>query len=112
MGMRSNAHESDLSDILPEEVEAAVKSAAEVSMGTEITSVDLENIQLLAEQVVEFSEFRQQLSSYLASRMQAIAPNLTAIVGETVGARLISHAGSLTNLAYVTRKTNRILTAY
>lgn len=31
--------------------------------------------------------------------MLTIAPNLCAMVGELVGARLISHAGSLVNLA-------------
>jgi len=31
--------------------------------------------------------------------MNAIAPNLTVMLGELVGARLISHAGSLVNLA-------------
>jgi nucleolar protein 58 len=31
--------------------------------------------------------------------MNAIAPNLTIMLGELVGARLISHAGSLVNLA-------------
>lgn len=31
--------------------------------------------------------------------MNAIAPNLTVLVGELVGARLIAHAGSLINLA-------------
>lgn len=31
--------------------------------------------------------------------MKAIAPNLTVLVGELVGAKLISHAGSLMNLA-------------
>ena len=31
--------------------------------------------------------------------MNAIAPNLTIMLGELVGARLISHAGSLINLA-------------
>jgi nucleolar protein 58 len=31
--------------------------------------------------------------------MEAIAPNLTTMVGELVGARLIAHAGSLINLA-------------
>ena len=31
--------------------------------------------------------------------MHAVAPNLSALIGELVGARLISHAGSLTNLA-------------
>ena len=30
---------------------------------------------------------------YLKNRMTAIAPNLTVLVGELVGARLIAHAG-------------------
>lgn len=83
----------------------------QVSMGTEITPEDLENIQALAEQVVGLTEYRQQLSSYLSSRMQAIAPNLTALVGELVGARLISHAGSLMNLAKSPGSTIQILGA-
>lgn len=111
MGMRSNCSNTDLSDILPEEIEGAVKAAAEVSMGTEITEEDLDNIQALAEQVVGFTEYRQQLSSYLSARMQAIAPNLTALVGELVGARLIAHAGSLMNLAKSPASTVQILGA-
>ena len=111
IGMRSSASKADLSEILPEEIETAVKAAAEVSMGTEITSEDLENIQMLAEQVVSFSEYRSQLTSYLSSRMQAIAPNLTALVGELVGARLIAHAGSLANLMKQPASTIQILGA-
>ena len=111
MGMRTNASTADLSDILPEEIEIAVKAAAEVSMGTEITTEDLDNIQALAEQVVSFTEYRQQLSSYLSARMAAIAPNLTALVGDLVGARLIAHAGSLMNLAKSPASTIQILGA-
>ncbi|KAK5115243.1 Nucleolar protein 58 [Meristemomyces frigidus] len=111
MGMRTNAATTDLSDVLPEEIEGAVKAAAEVSMGTEITDVDLDCIKELAEQVVGFTEYRQQLSSYLSARMQAIAPNLTALVGELVGARLIAHAGSLMNLAKSPASTIQILGA-
>jgi nucleolar protein 58 len=111
MGMRTSAATTDLSDILPEEIEAAVKAAAEVSMGTEITNEDLDNIQLLAEQVVGFTEYRQQLSSYLSARMLAIAPNLTELVGDLVGARLIAHAGSLMNLAKSPASTIQILGA-
>ncbi|KAH0536285.1 Nucleolar protein 58 [Glutinoglossum americanum] len=111
MGMRSNAVNTDLAAILPEEIEAAVKAAAEVSMGTEITEEDLVNIKLLAEQVVEFTEYRQSLSNYLSARMTAIAPNLTTLVGELVGARLIAHAGSLMNLAKSPASTIQILGA-
>jgi nucleolar protein 58 len=43
--------------------------------------------------------------------MNAIAPNLTALVGELVGARLISHAGSLMNLSKQPASTIQILGA-
>lgn len=111
MGMRENFEETSLKEILPEEIEAAVKTAADRSMGTEITDEDLENIQSLAEQVVQFTEYRQQLASYLSARMSAIAPNLTALVGELVGARLIAHAGSLVNLSKSPASTIQILGA-
>ncbi|KAI9904619.1 hypothetical protein N3K66_001148 [Trichothecium roseum] len=110
-GTRTNLTETDLSDILPEETEAAVKHAAEISMGTEITQPDLDNIQGLARQVVSYTEYRAQLSSYLESRMRAISPNLTALVGFLVGARLIAHAGSVLNLAKSPGSTIQILGA-
>lgn len=110
-GFRTSIAETDLSEILPEETEEAVKKAAEISMGTEITEDDLSNIKALAEQVILYTEYRAQLSSYLESRMRAIAPNLTVLVGYLVGARLIAHAGSLMNLAKAPGSTIQILGA-
>merc|ERR1712066_955028 len=51
------------------------------------------------------------LAEYLKQRMNAIAPNLTHMVGELVGARLISHAGSLMSLAKHPSSTVQILGA-
>jgi len=111
MGMRTNAATTDLSDVLPEEIEEKVKEAAEISMGTEISEEDILNISHLCEQVVEITEYRSQLYEYLKSRMIAVAPNLTVLVGELVGARLIAHAGSLMNLAKHPASTVQILGA-
>jgi len=111
LGIRSNAPETDLSEILPHEIEAAVKAAADISMGTEITEEDLENIKLLAEQVISYSEYRRQLAEYLESRMKAISPNMTELLGALVGARLIAHAGNLTSLAKNPGSTIQILGA-
>lgn len=111
-GMRPNFKETDLSAILEDEsTEAAVKEAAEISMGTDITDFDIINIQSLADQVLSMTEYRSQLFEYLKNRMNAIAPNLTILVGELVGARLISHAGSLMNLAKQPASTVQILGA-
>jgi nucleolar protein 58 len=110
-GMRTNMADTDLSEILPEELETALKAAAEVSMGTEITDEDLTNVQELAAQVIQYTTYRAELSSYLENRMRAIAPNLSALVGYLVGARLIAHAGSLINLAKAPGSTIQILGA-
>uniref|UniRef100_A0AAQ5XSR6 Nucleolar protein 58 n=1 Tax=Amphiprion ocellaris TaxID=80972 RepID=A0AAQ5XSR6_AMPOC len=98
-------------DILPEEIEAEVKLAAEISMGTEVSEQDIGNIRHLCDQVIEITDYRTQLYDYLKNRMMAIAPNLTVLVGELVGARLISHAGSLLNLAKHPASTVQILGA-
>jgi nucleolar protein 58 len=111
-GYRSKFRENDLSGILEEEsTEAAVKEAAEVSMGTEVSDLDIINIQSLAEQVLSMSEYRIQLFDYLKNRMNAIAPNLSILLGELVAARLISHSGSLMNLAKQPASTVQILGA-
>lgn len=112
MGFRSNAKNVDFSKFgVPEEVEAEVKKAAETSYGTDITEEDLGNIQVLTERVIQLMTYRAELAEYLKLRMNAIAPNLTHMVGELIGARLISHAGSLMNLSKHPASTVQVLGA-
>ena len=58
-----------------------------------------------------FLFIRKELTGYLQDKMSCVAPNLAALIGDTVGARLISHAGSLTNLAKYPASTVQILGA-
>lgn len=111
VGTRENMSVTDLSDILPEDVEERVKEAAEISMGTEIAEEDIINIQALCDEIIAISDYRTHLYDYLKTRMMAMAPNLTILVGDTVGARLIAHAGSLVNLAKHPASTVQILGA-
>ena len=99
MGTRDNATSTDFSEFLTEDVEKDLKSAADISMGTEISKDDIANVALLCEQIIDMYGYRAQLAEYLTNRMMAVAPNLTVLVGEILGARLIAHAGSLLNLA-------------
>ncbi|CAM6072782.1 unnamed protein product [Sphagnum tenellum] len=97
--------------ILVEEVELEMKEAAVISMGTEVSDEDMWNIKAFCDQVITLSEYHAQLYEYLQSRMNAIAPSLTIVVGELVGARLIAHAGSLVTLAKYPASTVQILGA-
>merc|ERR1719217_799865 len=71
----------------------------------------MDNIDNFAGQVIKLATMRQTLSAYLKGKMDIVAPNLCALIGELVGARLISHAGSLTNLAKYPASTVQILGA-
>ncbi|KAI1706457.1 snoRNA binding domain, fibrillarin domain-containing protein [Ditylenchus destructor] len=111
IGMKQNAAKTDLSDILTPELEAKVKEDAEMSMGTDISEIDLLHISQLCDQIIEIANYRTELHEYLKNRMHALAPNLTVLLGELVGARLISKAGSLVGLAKCPASTVQILGA-
>lgn len=89
----------------------AIIDASRMSMGMDISAVDLINIEMFAKRVVNLVDYRKKLSEYLHSKMNSVAPNLQSLIGDQVGARLISHAGSLTNLAKYPASTVQILGA-
>ncbi|KAI3907040.1 hypothetical protein MKW92_029470 [Papaver armeniacum] len=98
MGNRTNAATLDFTEVLPEEIESHLKAAAVISMGSDLSELEFNNIKGLCDQVLCLSESRDQLHDDLKISMNTIAPNLAALVGELVGARLIAHAGGLLNL--------------
>jgi nucleolar protein 56 len=89
----------------------AIVDATKSSMGYDISEIDILNINMFTEKVVSLANYRTKLHSYLENKMNAVAPNLTSLIGDIVGARLISHAGSLTNLAKYPASTVQILGA-
>jgi nucleolar protein 56 len=93
------------------EMAKQILDAARMSMGTDCSEIDMLNIVSFASRVVDLTKYRQKLHTYLTNKMNACAPNLSALIGEQVGARLISHAGSLTNLAKYPASTVQILGA-
>jgi len=105
-------HFEKLEEILMDSARAqAVIDASKSSMGMDISPIDLLNIDTFASRVIGLTDYRKELSSYLQSKMGQVAPNLATLIGDVVGARLISHAGSLTNLAKAPASTVQILGA-
>ncbi|KAG0453417.1 hypothetical protein HPP92_024721 [Vanilla planifolia] len=101
-----------LADIVGDEEKAEeIVEAAKASMGQDLSPIDLINVQQFAQRVLDLAEYRKKLYEYLVTKMNDIAPNLTSLIGEVVGARLISHAGSLSNLAKCPSSTLQILGA-
>ncbi|XP_035206207.1 nucleolar protein 56-like [Stegodyphus dumicola] len=104
--------EQQLEEILMDSAKAAaIVELARSSMGMEIIPLDMENIIIFAERTISLMERRKELMEYLKSKMHNVAPNLATLIGDTVGARLIAHAGSLINLAKFPASTVQILGA-
>lgn len=109
----SEEHLEALTEILDEDESKArqIVDAARASMGTDISPVDMINVLNFADRVINLADYRKKLHEYLVSKMNHVAPNLAALIGEVVGARLISQAGSLTNLSKYPASTLQILGA-
>lgn len=116
IGDKKRLSDSDLHSLAEQvsddaEIAQSIIDAARVSMGQDISAADMENVTTFAARVVSLSKYRKTLHAYLISKMGIVAPNLAALIGEIVGARLISHAGSLTSLCKYPASTLQILGA-
>ncbi|KAI0121781.1 Nop domain-containing protein [Daldinia grandis] len=116
IGDKSTLSEDKLHEIAAlvnddEEKAQEILTRAKISMGRELSEVDMDNISTFAGKVVKLAEYRRTLYSYLVDKMSTVAPNLAALIGEVVAARLIQKAGSLTNLSKYPASTLQILGA-
>jgi nucleolar protein 56 len=108
--IRSEITSEDIST-LSERRQEIIPEAAENSLGAEISSFDMNPISQLASFGVEILNIKESLEQYIDESMKEVAPNLQFLVGSLLGARLISLAGSLENLAKRSSGTIQVLGA-
>ncbi len=111
IGSRSEMTEERLRDVIGEKLASRVAEVAPQSMGTDLEGDDLKMIQDFAARVKELREMRERLADYIREQMKKIAPNITAVAGPLLGARLISKAGGLKKLAILPASTIQVLGA-
>jgi len=80
-------------------------------MGADLSENDIDQIQVMCKNTLELNDVRESLEKYVASVMDEVAPNIRALVGSLLGARIIALAGGLTNLAKLPASTVQILGA-
>ncbi|CAH8609580.1 unnamed protein product [Schistosoma intercalatum] len=93
------------------QVASDIIESAKSSVGFDITDDDAENLATFTEKINALIERRRLTQEYLAKKLAGVAPNLSTMIGDRVSARLIAHAGSLTNLAKFPASTIQILGA-
>jgi nucleolar protein 56 len=112
LGDRENFSFGALTDEgIPKERAELVAKTASSSMGADIAEQDMLQIQALSRNVLSLYELRKNMENYLERTMEALAPNVRAVAGALLGARLIAIAGSLQNLAMRPASTIQVLGA-
>lgn len=95
----------------PRNKAAQIFEAAMASMGADLEDTDIEQMKRNAKDILQLYETRARLEKYLDEIMDEVAPNLKALAGSSLGARLIALAGGLENLAKMPASTVQVLGA-
>ncbi len=112
LGRRENFEFERLVEMgIPEDRAKRLEKLARDSAGSEIGDEDLERIRDFAAAILRAFKLRDGMARYLDEIMPEIAPNLCAIVGPSLSARLISLAGGLESLAKMPASTIQVLGA-
>ena len=99
LGNETDLTQVDLTGILPSASIMVVTVTASTTAGTALPEAALQKVQDACEQVLKLSSHKQKMLAFVESRMATVAPNLSAIVGTQVAAKLIGAAGGLDKLA-------------
>lgn len=84
---------------IPDKRAELIVNAIPKSVGAKLTTTDINIIKFYASMIVNEFETRTRLEEYIDQTMEEVAPNIKYLAGSTLGARLISLAGGLANLA-------------
>ncbi|KAF8138163.1 hypothetical protein EV363DRAFT_1313300 [Boletus edulis] len=89
----------DLTGVLPAAVIMSVLITATTSSGQPLSDMQWEAVERACDLADRLEETRKTIFMYVSSRMNVLAPNLSAIVGTTTAAKLLGVAGGLGSLA-------------
>ncbi len=111
-GKRDNITKEFLGTIdIPENKIEIITEVSKRSRGGKITEQNLLIVQNIAQQVISLNKIRKNLEDHIDASMEDVAPNVKGLLTASVGARLISKAGSLRRLASLSASTIQILGA-
>jgi nucleolar protein 56 len=81
------------------------------SFGADLEQENLEPIKSFVHQVFDLYQLRKLQENYISALMDRLCPNIKAVCGTLLAARLIEHAGSLRRLSGMPASTIQILGA-
>jgi nucleolar protein 56 len=108
---REDIKEEDLVPVLGVKRAAEMTAAAKSSLGAKLSQEDLTECHSLARTILSLGTLRSGYEKYQQKLATELCPNLAAVGGADVAAKLVSHVGSLHKLALLPASTIQVLGA-
>ncbi|KAG6832953.1 hypothetical protein H0H92_004837 [Tricholoma furcatifolium] len=99
LGNHEDPTKVDLAGILPPALIMSIVMTATTTSGKLLSNSDWAAVERACDLADRLEEARKKIFMYVSSRMNVLAPNLSAIVGTTTAAKLLGVAGGLPGLA-------------
>ncbi|KAI0080687.1 Nop domain-containing protein [Panus rudis PR-1116 ss-1] len=99
LGNSEDPTKVELQGVLPPAIIMSVLVTATTTSGQPLPEHEWQAVQRACDLADRLEEARKKIFMYVSSRMNVLAPNLSAIVGTTTAAKLLGVAGGLNGLA-------------
>ena len=101
IGNEENVIDVDLEDVIPRHVVMTVSVSASTTDGQPLPPAELARVHEACAMMQELDAARGALTRFVGSRMGLVAPNLSAVCGAEVAAKLVGVAGGLARLSEI-----------
>ncbi|MBI5223231.1 NOP58 family protein [Candidatus Micrarchaeota archaeon] len=108
---RQNPNEEQLSALFGPKKAQEIIDKSKTSLGANLAIEDLEKCRALADEIISMKELKNNLEDYQKDLAGQICPNLTALAGAEIAARMLAHIGSLKRLAILPASTLQVIGA-
>ncbi|KAH8106297.1 Nop domain-containing protein [Cristinia sonorae] len=99
LGNSEDPTKVNLQGVLPPAIIMSVLVTATTTSGETLSDKEWQAVQVAVDLADKLEEARKTIFMYVSSRMNVLAPNLSAIVGTTTAAKLLGVAGGLNGIA-------------
>lgn len=89
----------ELASSLGDKKTAEIVAAAEKTLGTKLSKQDRSEMLSLAHLILSLDKSRKKYEEYQKMLAEELCPNMSAVAGSDIAAKLVSHVGSVSKLA-------------
>jgi U4/U6 small nuclear ribonucleoprotein PRP31 len=101
LGNDIDVTKKNLTDILPNNNIMSINMISSTTSGKPMNKDDLNDLYSLCDQVIELNAYKDKILDFIERKISSIAPNLTALLGSNISAKLIIAAGGLVELSKI-----------